>query len=103
MQIIDAKKNVKYLDKIGNVLNFTSLKYYETEEKGLGQNLKAKLTDKSSMEGLEAEFDNKLGTITLLKKNSYTACENKESSSKTISEICPDWSFNTGKTTHDKN
>ena len=103
LQIIDAKKNVKYLDKIGNVLNFTSLKYYETEEKGLGQNLKAKLTDKSSMEGLEAEFDNKLGTITLLKKNSYTACENKESSSKTISEICPDWSFNTGKTTHDKN
>ena len=103
LKTIDAKKNVKYIDKAGNLLNFSTLKYYEELEKGVGQNLKAKLIDKSTMEGSEAEFDNKLGTVTLLKKNLYTPCENKENSSKTISEICPDWSIGSSKTTHDKN
>ena len=103
LKTIDAKNNVKYIDKDGNLLNFSSLKYYEELEKGIGQDLRAKLTDKSTMEGAEAEFDNKLGTVTLLKKNSYTPCENKENSTKTISEICPDWSIDTTKTTHDKN
>ena len=103
LKTIDAKKNVKYIDKDGNLLNFSSLKYYEELEKGIGQDLRAKLTDKSTMEGAEAEFDNKLGTVTLLKKNSYTPCENKENSTKTILEICPDWSIDTTKTTHDKN
>ena len=103
LKTIDAKNNVKYIDKDGNLLNFSSLKYYEELEKGIGQDLRAKLTDKSTMEGAEAEFDNKLGTVTLLKKNSYTPCENKENSTKTILEICPDWSIDTTKTTHDKN
>ena len=103
LKTIDAKNNVKYIDKDGNLLNFSSLKYYEELEKGIGQDLRAKLTDKSTMEGAEAEFDNKLGTVTLLKKNSYTPCENKENSTKTIPEICPDWSIDTTKTTHDKN
>ena len=103
LKTIDAKNNVKYIDKDGNLLNFSSLKYYEELEKGIGQDLRAKLTDKSTMEGAEAEFDNKLGTVTLLKKNSYTPCENKENSTKTIPEICPDWSIDTAKTTHDKN
>ncbi len=103
LKTIDAKNNVKYIDKDGNLLNFSSLKYYEELEKGIGQDLRAKLTDKSTMEGAEAEFDNKLGIVTLLKKNSYTPCENKENSTKTIPEICPDWSIDTAKTTHDKN
>ena len=103
LKTIDAKNNVKYIDKDGNLLNFSSLKYYEELEKGIGQDLRAKLTDKSTMEGAEAEFDNKLGTVTLLKKNSYTPCENKENSTKIIPEICPDWSIDTTKTTHDKN
>ena len=103
LKTIDAKNNVKYIDKDGNLLNFSSLKYYEELEKGIGKDLRAKLTDKSTMEGAEAEFDNKLGTVTLLKKNSYTPCENKENSTKTIPEICPDWSIDTTKTTHDKN
>ena len=103
LKTIDAKNNVKYIDKDGNLLNFSSLKYYEELEKGIGQDLRAKLTDKSTMEGAKAEFDNKLGTVTLLKKNSYTPCENKENSTKTILEICPDWSIDTTKTTHDKN
>ena len=103
LKTIDAKNNVKYLDKAGNLFNFSSLKYYESAEKGIGQNLKARLIDESIMDGAKAEFDNKAGTITLLEKNSYTACKGGEDSSKTVSEICPDWSFNTGKTTHDKN
>jgi len=103
LKTIDAKNNVKYIDKDGNLLNFSSLKYYEELERGIGQDLRAKLKDKSTMEGAEGEFDNKLGTVTLLKKNSYTPCENKENSTKTIPEICPDWSIDTTKTTHDKN
>ena len=68
LKIIDAKKNVRYIDNEGNILSFASLKYYEESEKGSGQDLRALLTDKSTMEGAEAEFDNKLGTLTLLKK-----------------------------------
>ena len=102
LKIIDAKKNVRYIDNEGNILSFASLKYYEESEKGSGQDLRALLTDKSTMEGAEAEFDNKLGTLTLLKKNSYTPCKNIEESSKTIEQRCPDWSISTTKTTHDK-
>ena len=103
LKTIDAKNNVKYVDKEKNLLNFTSLKYYEETEKGSGKDLRATLADKSTLEGAEAEFDNKLGTLTLLKENNYTPCENKKNSSETIQELCPDWSISTTQTIHDKN
>ena len=107
LKTIDAKNNVQYLDKAGNIYNFTSLKYFEGIEKGVGQNLKAELIDKSSLESPIAEFDNNKGTLTIEKKESntnlYTPCENTEKISKSIQERCPDWSVSSTKTVHDKN
>ena len=119
LKTIDVEKNVEYLDKEGNVFNFSSLKYQEDIEKGVGVNLKAQLIDKSSVEGFRGEFDNKLGTLIIKEnesglfknifnifksnQNTYTPCEDKENSSKTIVERCPDWSLTTTKTTHNKN
>ena len=107
LKTIDAKNNVQYLDKAGNIYNFTSLKYFEGIEKGVGQNLKAELIDKSSLESPIAEFDNNKGTLTIEKKegntNLYTPCENTEKISKSIQERCPDWSISSTKTLHNKN
>jgi len=116
---ITADKNVKYIDNLGNVFKFTNLNYNETTEKGIGKNLVASLTDKSSAEGSVGEFDNTLGTLTVSNKNnvnffqkltnifsinsnSYTSCENKKKTDLTITERCPDWSLSTQETTHDK-
>jgi len=119
LKIINAKNNVQYFDKDGNVFNFTSLKYDENNEVGIGTSLKAKLIDKSSIEGSEATFNNKTGIlvvgnnkdkgiidklINIFNKNSnaYTPCE-KNKFSKTIEEDCPDWSLETQETIYDKN
>jgi len=116
---ITADKNVEYIDNLGNIFKFTNLEYNETTEKGIGKNLIAALTDKSSVEGSVGEFDNTLGTLTVSNKNNisffekltnifninsnyYTPCENKKKTNQTITERCPDWSLSTQETTHDK-
>lgn len=119
-KIINAKKNILYEDKDGNKFYFTNLDYNENSEIGNGDNFKAKLLDKSSIEGSKAEFNNKTGILTvgkfeeenIIKKffsffnenhNSYTSCEIKNDTLSSIDQICPDWSISTTKTIHDKN
>lgn len=116
---IKAQNNVQYFDKEGNKFYFSELEYNESLEKGIGNNFRGILIDKSSLEGKFAEFDNKLGlltigtekeknilekifSVTVPKENYYTSCENKEDDNLSIKERCPDWSINTEKTIHDR-
>jgi len=112
LKILDAKKNVRYIDVEGNIYRFTEFKYFENLEKGIGQNLRAKLIDASSLSGPNAEINNRTGvtTVNFSNKNilerflglfkedttNYTPCileDEKE---------CPDWSIKTARTIHDK-
>lgn len=119
-KIISAQNNVIYQNQDGNKFNFTDLVYNENTEVGIGNNLKGFLADKSSIEGIKAEFDNKKGILTIGKSkeenifekffnvfnknsNTYTPCEIKDRSINTIEERCPDWSLTTQQTVHDKN
>ena len=104
---IIASGNVIYTEKNQNKFNFTKFTFFETAEKGIGENAKGYLSDKSSVEGDLIEINNKSG-ITVIKpniknnKNYYTTCENKKNSSNSIKERCPDWSIVTSETKHDK-
>ena len=119
-KIISANNNVSFIDKLGNVFNFDQLKFYQESEKGYGNNLNAKLIDKSSVEAKIAEFDNKAGTLrvgeaktnsfldpifNLFKNysNSYTPCEDNNQMKKKINDRCPDWRIDTQETVHDYN
>ena len=117
---IEATSNVKFLDKNGNLFQFTKLIYFDDAERGVGENLVATLKDKSSIESERAEFDNNLKTLIFgenkklnffeilsnlfkNKKNTYTSCENKEKTTKTIEERCPAWSITSQTNIHDQN
>ena len=119
LKTIDANSNVKYIDSKGNVFKFSSLKFYENLNKGIGKNLVARLIDKSTFEGNFAEFDNnnqiltigedkkegifnKLKNLFNNKKNYYTPCDLKTEPAELISNSCPDWSFESNKTVHDR-
>ena len=119
-KIISANKNASFIDKLGNIFNFDQLKFYQESEKGYGNNLNAKLIDKSSVEAKIAEFDNKAGILRVGKKktnsfldplinlfknysNSYTPCEDNNQMKKNINDRCPDWRIDTQETVHDYN
>ena len=123
-KILSAIKNVRYLDSDGNIFYFSKLKYFELTKKGIGENFYGKLKDKSSLDGLYAEFDNNLGLLTigqdskkpLFEKffnlfssisNSYTPCIDKNLGDlkklEKIDDKCPDWHIKSSKTIHDKN
>lgn len=119
-KIISANKNASFIDKLGNIFNFDQLKFYQETEKGYGNNLNAKLIDKSSVEAKIAEFDNKAGILRVGKKktnsfldplinlfknysNSYTPCEDNNQMKKNINDRCPDWRIDTQETVHDYN
>lgn len=119
-KIISANKNASFIDKLGNIFNFDQLKFYQESEKGYGNNLNAKLIDKSSVEAKIAEFDNKAGILRVGEKktnsfldplinlfknysNSYTPCEDNNQMKKNINDRCPDWRIDTQETVHDYN
>ena len=117
---IEATSNVKFLDKNGNLFQFTKLIYFDDAERGVGENLVATLKDKSSIESERAEFDNNLKTLIFgenkklnfferlrnlfkNKNTTYTSCENKEKTPKTIEDRCPAWSIASQTNIHDQN
>lgn len=118
-KIISAKGSVKYFEKEGNVFYFDKLEYNENLKKGIGENFKAKLLDKSTINANFAEFNNIEKTLVLGKdypkkkqhflnlfnknENYYSSCESVFKSDKKINEQCPDWSLSTQKTVYNRN
>ena len=119
LKIIEAIDNVLFTDKNDNKFYFNRLKFYDDEKKGYGINFKGELIDKSNIESVYAEFDQKKELLTVgsknkesnylenflnifNKKSTYTPCENKQKLKLSIKEQCPDWSLDTQKTIHDK-
>lgn len=117
---IIAKKKVKYSDAKNNLFNFDELQYFVDEENGTGKNFLGQLSDNSSVQGVDAEFDAKKGflkigkskDISILSKflnifktrdNTYTTCKIQFNQDLNIKEYCPDWSIDTSQTVHDTN
>jgi len=106
---IKASGNVNYFSKEGDHFKFSFFEYYESLQKGSGENFKGKMADKSLLEGASAEIDGNKGTVivsenkTKSKRNAYTPCVNEKGLETSIKEKCPDWSVTSSKTTHDRN
>jgi LPS-assembly protein len=106
---IKANSNVNYFSKEGDHFKFSFFEYYESLQKGSGENFVGKMADGSLLEGATAKIDGNKGTVIVsqdkakLKRNAYTPCINKKGLEASIKEKCPDWSVTSSKTTHDKN
>ena len=117
---IIAKKNVEYTDAKNNLFYFDELQYFVNEENGNGKNFLGQLSDNSSVQGINAEFDAKKGFLKIGKstnenilskflnifkkrENTYTTCKVQFNQGSTINDNCPDWSIDTAQTVHDRN
>ena len=106
---IKASGNVNYFSKEGDHFKFSFFEYYESLQKGSGENFVGKMADESLLEGASAEIDGNQGTVivsenkTKSKRNAYTPCVNEKGLETSIKEKCPDWSVTSSKTTHDRN
>lgn len=103
LKLIIANGNVKYFDNLNNQFNFDEFKYSEKDEIGNGKNMKALLNDKSKINSNYALINNIKNTILLNNKNYYTSCISKDGIEKNIEDECPDWSFVSEKSLHDRN
>ena len=98
IKTIEAVKNVVLVDKEKNKFLFSYFKYFESEEKGFGDNMKAYFSDGSYLESEMGQTNNKT-EITKLNQAKYTTCSNIMNKNN---EFCPTWSIKSGSTTHNK-
>jgi len=97
LKIIEAKKNVKLLDDKNNKYNFSFIKYYQTKQLIIGEDIKVNLSDGSYLDASTGELSNKT-KITKLKNSRYTTCSKIMNDNK----FCPSWSLNSKNVIHDK-
>jgi len=98
IKTIEAIKNVVLVDEEKNKYLFSFFKYFENEEKGFGDNMKAYLNDGSYLESETGQTNNKT-EITKLNQAKYTTCSNIIDKNN---NFCPTWSMKSSSTTHDK-
>ena len=98
IKTIEAIKNVVLLDEEKNKYLFSFFKYFENEEKGFGDNMKAYLNDGSYLESETGQTNNKT-EITKLDQAKYTTCSNIVDKNN---KFCPTWSMKSSSTTHNK-
>tara|TARA_A100001015_G_C15021648_1_gene728309 strand:- start:434 stop:2761 length:2328 start_codon:yes stop_codon:yes gene_type:complete len=98
IKTIEAIKNVVLLDQEKNKFLFSFFKYFENEEKGFGDNMKAYLKDGSYLDSETGQTNNKT-EITKLNQAKYTTCSNIVNKKN---KFCPTWSMKSSSTTHDK-
>ena len=75
---IKASGNVNYFSKEGDHFKFSFFEYYESLQKGSGENFVGKMADESLLEGASAEIDGNKGTVIV--------SENKTKSKRNLSE-----------------
>ena len=97
-KVIEAKNNVKLIDKKNNEYKFSSLEYLENQEIVNGENVKIKLADGSYIDAVKFTFNDK-DEITKLTNARYTTCS-KIINNKNI--FCPTWSLKSTSVKHDK-
>jgi len=98
IKTIEAIKNVVLVDEEKNKYLFSFFKYFENEERGFGDNMKAYLNDGSYLESETGQTNNKT-EITKLNQAKYTTCSNIIDKNN---NFCPTWSMKSSSTTHNK-
>jgi len=98
IKTIEAIKNVVLVDKEKNNYQFSFFKYFENEERGFGNNMKAYLNDGSYLESKMGQTNNKT-EITKLDQVKYTTCSNIIDKNN---KFCPTWSMKSSSTIHNK-